>query len=263
MTLEELPATPTAFHDILLRAAGEASATPDQTDWLERNNDRLFTAFSYLGDDASRRLFLRLALVRIVGPGATALPDSPDPYFFERDGVQVAVATGDMVIDGGAGDEAAAAFSTAAGPHGRVIVFEAAAARLQGLNANLDKLPLRNVAAMPYGLSDTNVVPDEVAAKPRGKRAAATRTIDGLVAGKVIHRIDFMKLDLGGGELAALRGAVKSIRRFKPRLAVALSHRADDLFQIVLEIRGRFPFYGLYLDHHGAAGGVTVLYGKP
>jgi hypothetical protein len=80
---------------------------------------------------------------------------------------------------------------------------------------------------------------------------------------KEIDKINFLKLDVEGAELESLRGARDSIQRFKPKLAISLYHKPGDLFEIILYIKDKFPFYSCYLDHYTIHAEETVLYCRP
>ena len=189
-------------------------------------------------------------------------------YFLSRNGLRIAPEEGDMVIDGGAclGDTAAV-FSVAVGEKGRVYSFDPVAPHLQVLEYNAKQFPLRNVSVMPYGLSDHEVVANPVMLPSYNPGFNSTqiqglplRSIDQLVEAGAIANPDFIKLDIEGAELDALKGAGKSIRRHRPKLAVSLYHKPNDLFEIVLYIKENFPFYECYLDHYTIHMEETVLY---
>jgi FkbM family methyltransferase len=84
-------------------------------------------------------------------------------------------------------------------------------------------------------------------------------TIDGAAIGK-LPRIDFIKMDIEGSELAALRGAEASIRRWRPKLAISLYHRPEDFFAIPAWIDSLGLGYRFYLDHYSIHHEETVLY---
>lgn len=54
-------------------------------------------------------------------------------------------------------------------------------------------------------------------------------TIDQLVTRLGLPRVDYIKMDIEGAEVDALRGAARTIREFRPRLAVATEHTTDQL----------------------------------
>jgi FkbM family methyltransferase len=188
-------------------------------------------------------------------------------YFYCKEGVTISPVTADSVIDGGActGDTAAV-FSNAVGPKGSVFCFDPVADHLAILEYNTKQFPYNNVSVMPYGLSDKNVLADPIILKSyapgfsSGKHQVPLRSIDYLVNTKEIQKIDFIKLDVEGAELESIRGARESIRRFKPKLAISLYHKPNDIFEIILYIKDKFPFYSCYVDHYSIHVEETVLY---
>ncbi len=73
-------------------------------------------------------------------------------------------------------------------------------------------------------------------------------------------RPNYIKLDIEGAEMAALRGAQRLIEENRPNMAICLYHRPEDLWEIPLWIATRWPAYSLYLRLHGPMGLSTVLY---
>lgn len=53
-------------------------------------------------------------------------------------------------------------------------------------------------------------------------------TIDAIVKELGLTRVDFIKLDIEGSEENALLGGAETIRKFHPKLAIALEHKASD-----------------------------------
>lgn len=74
------------------------------------------------------------------------------------------------------------------------------------------------------------------------------------------ERITFVKMDIEGSEYEALLGAEKTIRNYKPKLAVCVYHKPEDIFEIPLKILEYCPDYKLYLRHYSYADTETVLY---
>lgn len=60
----------------------------------------------------------------------------------------------------------------------------------------------------------------------------------------------FLKLDIEGAELSALKGAQALIRRQTPKIAVCVYHRTDDLWRIPLYLKALVPAYRFALRHH-------------
>lgn len=87
-------------------------------------------------------------------------------------------------------------------------------------------------------------------------------TIDHILSN---HRgkADFIKMDIEGSEVPALRGAKEVICRDHPVLAICIYHRVSDLWEIPLLIRSMYGDYRLYVRHHSKGIEETVLYALP
>jgi FkbM family methyltransferase len=74
---------------------------------------------------------------------------------------------------------------------------------------------------------------------------------------------NLIKMDIEGSELAALRGAVKTIRHFRPSLAISIYHNPADLWEIPLFIERLGANYNMFIRGHGQNGFDLVLYCLP
>ncbi len=71
----------------------------------------------------------------------------------------------------------------------------------------------------------------------------------------------FLKMDLEGSELNALKGAEKTIRKQRPKMAICIYHSNQDMLEIPLWVMSLNMGYKLYVRHHGETSlGETVLY---
>jgi FkbM family methyltransferase len=177
---------------------------------------------------------------------------------------------GDVVIDGGGyyGDSALY-FSHLAGPEGRVLTFEFEPGSLELLEHNLGLNPelASRIEVIRAALWDR--AGERVAFRTQGPGTAivaggagstGTESIDALVERDAIGRVDFIKLDVEGCELSALRGAETTLRRFRPRLAVAAYHKPDDLVTIPEYLHGLGVGYRFRLGHFTIHLEETVLF---
>ena len=74
------------------------------------------------------------------------------------------------------------------------------------------------------------------------------------------EKVSFIKMDIEGSEQDALLGAAGIIRRDRPRLAICIYHKPEDLYEIPFLIKELVPEYRLYIRHHSDTYAETVLY---
>jgi hypothetical protein len=73
--------------------------------------------------------------------------------------------------------------------------------------------------------------------------------------------VDFIKMDIEGAEMQALRGAEESIRRFRPKMAITVYHSLEDFWEIPKWIAQLGLGYRFYLRHFTIHQEETVLFG--
>ncbi|MDR1688871.1 MAG: FkbM family methyltransferase [Clostridiales bacterium] len=74
------------------------------------------------------------------------------------------------------------------------------------------------------------------------------------------RRVTFIKMDIEGSEMNALKGAEEIIRKQKPKLAICIYHKLEDIWEIPQIILNYRPDYRLYLRHYSIHLNETVLY---
>lgn len=93
-----------------------------------------------------------------------------------------------------------------------------------------------------------------------GEGAQATfpvTTLDQELAGK---GVTFLTMDIEGAEMAALRGAERLIREERPKLAISVYHKPEDIFEIPALLLRHHADYKFYLRHYYLWWQDTVLY---
>jgi FkbM family methyltransferase len=85
-------------------------------------------------------------------------------------------------------------------------------------------------------------------------------TIDNIVPD---HKATFIKMDIEGSELEALKGAKNTIAQSTPKLAISAYHKPEDLITIPQYIQSVNKNYKFYLRHYGYVSWETVLYAVP
>jgi FkbM family methyltransferase len=152
-------------------------------------------------------------------------------------GLYTLIREGDVVFDIGTniGDVCMHA-AAQVGPRGRVYAFEPDPVSFRKLTDNLALNGFSNIFAANLGLGDapatltmkvncpTNRGGNRITrATPEGEHfSIVLETLDRFVAQREIDRLDVVKIDVEGFELAVLEGAREVLERFRPRLFIEL-----------------------------------------
>lgn len=76
----------------------------------------------------------------------------------------------------------------------------------------------------------------------------------------IIDEVTFIKLDVEGSEYEALRGARNIITKYKPKMAISIYHKPEDIWELPELILSLNENYRFYLRHYSIAASETVLY---
>jgi len=181
---------------------------------------------------------------------------------------------GEVVMDlGGCWGDTALYFAHSVGEHGRVFTFEFIPSNLAflrrnlALNPNLSarievvENPVWESSGCSLHYSDNgpgSVVRPEPFAGMAGK--VETLSVDDLVVGRHLSRVDFIKLDIEGAELAALKGATETLKRDRPKLAIAIYHDLRDFYTIPQWLNALNLGYTFHLKHGTIHAEETILF---
>ena len=76
------------------------------------------------------------------------------------------------------------------------------------------------------------------------------------------EKISYIKMDIEGSELKALKGAKNIIKNDRPKLAICIYHKPEDILEIPLYILDLVPTYKFYIRHYSSCMWETVLYAE-
>ena len=74
---------------------------------------------------------------------------------------------------------------------------------------------------------------------------------------------DFIKMDIEGAELSALKGGIETIRKYRPQLAISIYHSHEDFINIPQYLSENLENYKFSLGHYSSKRIETVLYAIP
>ena len=203
-------------------------------------------------------------LVMKCWPGNVAQHVLFHQYYFDRGDVRIAPEVGDHALDvGGCFGDTALGFAQSVGPTGHVYTFDPMPKHCAIMRETFAMNPsfADRLTLFDFGLSNVDHAGSGEGREgiDPGARLDAdlpTRTLDSLE----LSRVDFIKMDVEGAELMALRGGERTIRRDRPKLAISLYHRPEDFFTIPLWINSLELGYRFHLDHYSIHREETVLY---
>jgi len=180
---------------------------------------------------------------------------------------------GDVALDIGAyKGETALWLAEKIGSLGKVFAFEPNAKNRLVLESNVRRNgspSMASIRVMPCGVSSTSgmrsffgMAAGSSVINDTGETRIEVASIDDTVRDERIERVDFIKMDIEGGEVDALAGARETISRFGPKLAICVYHKPRDLPDIVQSIWKDRQDYKFYLSHSSPELQETVLFAK-
>jgi len=188
----------------------------------------------------------------------------------------IEASAGDCVIDaGGCWGDTALYFAERVGEKGRVVTLEFVPANVEIMRTNLGLNPALNArievverallarSGEKFCYSEngpaTTVMKNGT---DHADKIAVSISVDDLVKERHLPRVDFIKMDIEGAELSALKGAGETLRRFKPKLAVCVYHRLEDFFDIPDYLESLNLNYRFFLRHFTIYAEETVLFAR-
>jgi FkbM family methyltransferase len=87
-----------------------------------------------------------------------------------------------------------------------------------------------------------------------------TLSVDDFVERHKIEKVNFIKTDIEGAEPEVLKGAINTLKKFTPTLAISIYHNMNDFTGIIRQIADLNLGYKFYLGHYTIYASETVLY---
>lgn len=152
------------------------------------------------------------------------------------------------------------------GEYEKIYVFEPMEEGIVLAESNLTELENVSLVQCALGMQDGEAQFAQSYGGMKGSRlglggdhtfSVPVRSIDSILEGS---KASFIKMDVEGAELSALKGAERTLRRYKPKLAVSLYHKNEDIIEIPLWIKSVVPEYKFYIRHYSNKRWDLVLY---
>lgn len=195
-------------------------------------------------------------------------------YEYSRGGKSIFVKKGDTVLDlGGCWGDSCLFFSDRVGDTGKVYVFEFIPKNLGIFSKNLEANPshakrIRIIERPVWNKSDVKIYfldrgPASVVFLDKPQKYSGetvTVSIDDFIRQEEVAKVDFIKMDIEGAELKALEGAVNTLRKYRPNLAISIYHNWEQFSRIAPWLNELNLGYKFYLGHYNTGAWETVLY---
>jgi FkbM family methyltransferase len=143
------------------------------------------------------------------------------------------------------------------GNYTKIYGFEPHPASYKATVDNLAKWGLRDTVIIPKGAWSAEGEIKFAAEYGSGEQGARIAEFGGITVQTVPldealkdEPVTFIKMDIEGAELEALKGAETLLRKNKPRLAVCLYHKPEDIVEIPEYLYSVRPDYRFYIRHH-------------
>ena len=168
----------------------------------------------------------------------------------------------EVFVDAGGFDgDTAEEFCRRCPDYRRVHLFEPSARNLALAKVRLKDC--RDIVFWPDGLSDApgSVTFDAEAGSASAVSSGAGDEVRMTTLDQAVPEpVSVIKMDLEGWETKALAGCERHIREDRPKLAIAVYHRAGDFRDVHAYVRSIHPDYRVYLRHYTQGWSETVMF---
>jgi len=226
---------------------------------VRRNRTKINQVLSLLHDDRSKEIFQAELTSRekMKDLMPTRFVETINNQYFDREIIKLG--DREIFVDAGAYDGATTALFmlNANSPHTTAYLFEPDPTMHETMLEKISQANYTNLEFFKAGLSDKTATErfsirpiGSSRIDPLGEEEISTVALDDL-----IEEATFIKMDIEGGEIKALLGARNIISKCKPKLAIAIYHNINDLWEVPLLIHSFNPEYKLYVRKYQGAPG--------
>ena len=209
-----------------------------------------------------------------ISPGGIVTQFVEQQYRCDTADGPIECSPGDTAVDaGGCYGDTALYFAHKVGPTGRVASFEFLPGNLGIYRKNLELNPSLAERIRVYehpvwsGSGEELFISGTGPGTSVGRRSSdpkarkvTTLKIDDLVANGDLDKVDFIKMDIEGAEMEALKGSEAVLRKFRPKLAITVYHDFQDFWMIPQFLEALGVGYRFHIRHFKIHSEETVLF---
>ena len=253
---------------MLWHHGGNESANISARELMSNNMEDIEKAYGMFADEESRRVFLSVIKYRLTLDPA-GLVNAPFKQYYNP---HASLVRNDVIIDGGAwvGDTAIG-FARHLACQCKVFSLEPEKTNYDLLRENIIASGLEGVVEpvmagfwsngcqMRFNSDIRYGEGTQYHVDPEGAGEIELVALDGFARERGICPT-LIKMDIEGAEVKVIEGSRETVAERSPRLQISVYHRASDLWEIPLLIKGINPRYKFHLSHHSNNFSDTVLY---
>lgn len=234
--------------------------------YILNNSEKFTETYNMLGDDKSKEIFIAFINGKLLGRPESLYNLVEGNQYFPKDLIELT--SKESFVDAGAytGDTLNTFLNNVDNQFEYYYAFEPDFTNFQTLEKFVATVNLENIKVFNAGVSFkkaklrfksdlVNTVKSTFSED--GELEIDVDSIDNVLDGQPVS---FIKMDIEGAEFDALNGARVSIEKFKPKLAVSMYHKPDDLIKLPQLIKSMRSDYKFYLRHHLHITQELVLY---
>ena len=234
-------------------------------DYMRRNNNKYYSILDSLADDESRLTFIDVIKQQ-------TYKKTQDQQYFWISKLGLDIQFDDLTfVDAGSYDGKTVLeflrFSN--GDYEKIVSFEPDKDNFIKVMETLKESKIVNWEVVNKGLYSSSKELRFKASHTPGARiqdngdvVIETISLDNYFSENKPNKL-FIKMDIEGAELEALKGSEDTIRTYDPIIAVCIYHSNSDLIDIPFHFIEKFPHYKLFIRHHAFNSWETVLYAIP
>ncbi|MBA0183345.1 FkbM family methyltransferase [Pectobacterium versatile] len=236
----------------------------DFSEEYDKNSERYKKIRELLSDEESKRVFDNLINFRLTHDISFMKDFSfcPKKQYFDE--VVFCSNYPETFVDAGSYDGSTTLeFINKFPDYKSIYVFEPERKQFNVVKDNLKGI--RNIYFFSYGLSEKE---EELRFELNGTASKVSDEGEGIIQVCTLDQVlsdtvSYIKMDIEGYEINALKGAKETILRFHPKLAICAYHKVDDFFTIPELVLSYRNDYKVYMRHYTEGLLETVYYFIP
>ncbi|MFT8318828.1 MAG: FkbM family methyltransferase [Sporolactobacillus sp.] len=237
----------------------------DNSSFIRQHISEFDHVFQWLDEDLSRDVYVNLLNYKLTRD-TNYLKKVYDPNETQYFNSLIQSVRGKTFVDVGAyvGDSLESYINWCGGSFERVICFEANKANYMKIIKKINRNQWKNVEAIPLAITQNKgeLLFNSISA---GGGYLSDTVGDKVSCDSLDHvlqreKIDFIKMDIEGGEYDALLGAQEIILKYHPVIAFCVYHKKDDFYKLPQTVKNMYSGYRFYFRHYTLTEGETVCY---